>query len=442
MKNYWEHNRRSVPEGRQNQARGASPWKSRPVSNESPVRGDRCGATHDLCRPSGALDCLFADSRGLRPWLHYVVPPGLLHNPSFLLTLLLLGLLLGLLTGCEEQVSTTYGRRGMIGASSVNGTSVLSSMCESAGHRVKSWRYLSPMLYETDVIVWAPDDYEPPTKEVWEWLWEWLYASEGNARVLLYIGRDYDAGPEYWRRMKPKTAPPISGEYAQREKEAEQWVNMFRPATLKKSSDASFTFDRMKPKASVKSLTGPWAAGIDSQAVRIPRHTRLLPPEDADMLLGDEQGQPLVSEWADEEWEGRLILVENGSFLLNLPLVNTEHRKLAGKLVTSLGPPERSVIFLESGPGGPPIFAEDPTAEPPTGFALFGVWPISAVLLQLAALGIVFSLMRWLVFGVPRRLPRESLTDFGDHVSALGRLLASSRDRAYAYERLKEYFRV
>ncbi len=47
--------------------------------------------------------------------------------------------------------------------------------------------------------------------------------------------------------------------------------------------------------------------------------------------------------------QSQLLVVANGSFLLNAMLVNHEHRKLAGKLVDAIGPGGRDVVFLESG---------------------------------------------------------------------------------------------
>src|SRR5690606_31970976 len=86
-----------------------------------------------------------------------------------------------------------------------------------------------------------------------------------------------------------------------------------------------------------------------------------------------------------------------------------------------------------------PIRDEDPTVQNPTGLALFRVWPIGAVLTQLAALGIVFALLKWPIFGIPKRLARASATDFNSHVAALGRLLAGGRNRAYAIGLLMLY---
>jgi hypothetical protein len=356
-------------------------------------------------------------------------------------------MVLVLCVGCEEHVNTGYGKRGMGGANSVNGTSVLADMFESAGHRVKSWRYLSPMLNDANVIVWAPDDFEPPTDEVWNWLLLWL-EEPYTQRTLIYIGRDYDAGPEYWRAMRPKAPTAQQGEYRQRQLDAEGSLNNQRGVKLSRDKAGDLLTFQRDPRQQVKSLTGPWAAEVDASETQIVRETRIEPDSDATLLLGDEKGNPLVSEWQEQPSDynsqptGRLVVVENGSFLLNLPLVNKEHRKLAGKLVAHIGPPPQDVVFLESGSGGPSIHDADPKVEPPTGFALFGVWPIGAVLMQLAVLGLVFALMKWPVFGVPRKLQRVSLTDFGKHISALGRLLAATNDRAYAYERLREYFKT
>jgi hypothetical protein len=133
------------------------------------------------------------------------------------------------------------------------------------------------------------------------------------------------------------------------------------------------------------------------------------------------------------------MMIENGSWLLNARLVNHEHRKLAGRLVDTIGPPPRTVVFLESQAGGPQVRDTDPSSAPPTGLQLFRVWPIGAVLAQLAALGIAFALMKWPLFGTPQRGIREPLTNFASHVTALGRLLRYGRDRTHAVELLRVY---
>ena len=127
----------------------------------------------------------------------------------------------------------------------------------------------------------------------------------------------------------------------------------------------------------------------------------------------------------------------NGSFLLNLPLVEKEHRKLAGKLIAECGPGK--AVFLESDPMGPPVFEQEPGENHPTGMEAFTVWPIGAILLHFVALGILYIFARAAIFGRPQELPPEAVSDFGKHIHALGELLARTQDRRYARERLTYY---
>ena len=104
-----------------------------------------------------------------------------------------------LVAGCRnESISTVYGRRAA-NLRSANGTSVLASMFEKAGHKVSTWRRLSPKLDGFQTIVWAPDSFEPPSLEEREYLEGWL-ADKPN-RTVIYIGRDYDPLPDYWTQM-------------------------------------------------------------------------------------------------------------------------------------------------------------------------------------------------------------------------------------------------
>jgi len=352
------------------------------------------------------------------------------------------------LVGCDsERVESTYGQRKGWGETSLNGTRVLSNMFDRAGHKVRSWKYLSPSLEKADVIVWAPDDFEPPSWEVQEWLYYWLVEGDTTLppRVLIYVGRDFDAEPNYWSSVQSQAPVGLEAEYKRRLSKAQTRVAKNRPTKLEEQDPNSwFELDESATPKKLVKLQGPWSEGVDNTAIDIHRHTQLTPNyNDCEVLLSDERGNPLVSEKTFNDYRdwpaGRLIMIENGSWLLNAQLVNHEHRKLAGKLVDSIGAPERHVVFLESDEDGPPISEEDPSASPPTGFGMFFVWPIGAVLSQLAALGIVVALMKWPLFGVPRRLRGRSATDFASHVSALGRLLRDGRDRSYAIKLLRLY---
>jgi hypothetical protein len=131
--------------------------------------------------------------------------------------------------------------------------------------------------------------------------------------------------------------------------------------------------------------------------------------------------------------------VANGSFLLNLPLVNHEHRKLAGQLIEEVGPPQQNVVFLESRWRDPPILEEEPSTKLPTGMEIFHEWPANWILLQLSIVGILFCFWRFPIFGRPLTPRPEAISDFGKHIQALGELLQQSQDRAYATTRILHY---
>ncbi|MGH7192227.1 MAG: hypothetical protein ACREJM_01695, partial [Candidatus Saccharimonadales bacterium] len=120
-------------------------------------------------------------------------------------------------------------------------------------------------------------------------------------------------------------------------------------------------------------------------------------------------------------------------------LVKHENRKLAGKLIESIGPPRQHVVFLESDPGGPPVSNEEPREHQRTGLDILGIWPFSLIFLHLVAVGLLFCYSRYPIFGRARPLEAPALADFGRHVAALGTLLERTRDRAYALNRVAHY---
>jgi hypothetical protein len=137
--------------------------------------------------------------------------------------------------------------------------------------------------------------------------------------------------------------------------------------------------------------------------------------------------------------DSQILVVANGSFLLNASLVNHEHRKLAGKLIEQVGKPNAQVVFLESRHDGPRIHDADPAAKTATTLSVFQVWPTNWILLHLAAVGIIFCFSRFLVFGRSRATEPPGTSDFGKHVDAVATLLRQSRDAAYARSRMQHY---
>ncbi len=378
---------------------------------------------------------LFSQSPPLPFFLSSLLSP-LSPLPSTLYPLLSLALLL--LAGCSRDIETIYGQReGSEASTSVNGTAVLADMFTLAGHRVSSWQMLSPRLQQkADCIVWFPNDFEPPSKEVCQWLEDWL--SEKPDRTLIYVGRDFNAAPWYWEHVLPDAPPEQRELIRQRLADAKDSNNRARKNDIKTKRIDWFTLDRTRSSKKVKSLQGDpsWLEDIDASHADIELNDRLQPSDNAEVLLrsGDDM---LVSR---ELWnDSRLIVVANGSFLLNLPLVNHEHRKLAGKLIAEIGEPAKNVVFLESYPGGPSIRGKDPEASMPTGLEMFNIWPTNWILMHLAMIGVLFCFMRWPIFGRPRPSEPIGASDFGRHVEALALLLKRSGDRNYARSKMLQY---
>lgn len=371
--------------------------------------------------------------------------------------------------GCAPKgVATTYGKRGgTSGGPSVNGTAVLAGMFEEAGHRVITWRRLSPKLEQCNTIVWVPDDFQPPTLEQRAFVEQWLFEESG--RTLIYVGRDYDAESDYWGELQAAAPAEQLLEVTRRMATAQARHDSQRARMPKAEAADWFTVFRDEPHRIAKKLEGPWSTGIVGSKTDIQMNARLEALSDSEIkawqLRADNQwhdaaeftrlltsdDEAIVTQVTIDDWsDSKIIVVGNGSFLLNLPLINHEHRKLAGKLISECDPGR--VAFLESGYGGPMVFDKEPGTDMPTGFAAFTVWPIGFILIHFAVFGILLCIAMFPIFGRARGVATEVNSesalgtavsvvraDFGKHITALGELLETTEDRQYARDRITYY---
>jgi hypothetical protein len=205
----------------------------------------------------------------------------------------------------------------------------------------------------------------------------------------------------------------------------------------------------------VTQLDGPWSAGIDVALCDIYTQGLLQIPTDEELHTLWSDSEPsayrrpafavllstgpttLVSRVTKPAWgNGQLIVVTNGSFLLNLPLVNHEHRKLAGHLIQACQGGSR-VAFLESGPEGPLLL--DWTVPPkPAETAREQV----LVLVHWCVLGLAYCFCVFPIFGRPKTLPDTTPAEFVQHIDALGELLKRTRDEQYAWRQIEHYYAI
>lgn len=340
-----------------------------------------------------------------------------------------------LAAGCARELPSDYGHRR--GTPSVNGTAVFGNMLVQAGHKVRSWRWLSPRVQESaDVIVWAPDNFGPPEEKVRRWIEDWLLAKPG--RTMIYVGRDFDGASSYWSQVRQGTQGAQYKELSLRL--AESQADFSVEASSAKDADGEwFKIETKHPSRQVTTLQGApaWIAGIDPKKARVEIGHRLKPPDFAEVLLSSD-GDALVArhEWGDSQ----LLVVTNGSFLLNVAIVNHENRKLAQALVdqVSVGAPPgtvKQVFFMDA------MFRDrlDIKEVEPADKRRDLSSPLTLIILQLAFLGAIYTAARWPIFGVPRGAESQHLSDFGKHVEALGDLLERNGNAERARERLAHY---
>ena len=390
--------------------------------------------------------------------------------------------LLSLLTlaGCgysSSEVNTIYGRRLGKGATSVNGTGVFARMFTNAGHRVYSRGRSGGKIDDCDVIVWAPDRFSPPTEDERSAIQTWL--SEGYGRTFIYIGRDYDAGVEYWQRAASLATAAdaeidadTTEEYLRRAA-LELAVFEAARANIPADEDATwFVVSRDHPPARVTGFTGPWSENFDAASANIWTRSRFEIPEsrelDADPYyfdeksvyhevllatapqidLGDddpfdeaggfraEEGTPLVTQITHPYWEdSSVITIPNGSFLLNLPLVNHEHRRIAARIVDECGIDPMRVAFWDRDTFSP----ADATAEQHHQWSILTTWPLNFILLHFGVLGLMYIMWKYPIFGPAKDLPPPSTSDFAHHINAMGDLMAATNEVGYARAKLQAY---
>jgi hypothetical protein len=340
-----------------------------------------------------------------------------------------LTVLAGCASGPETDFSFSQGK-------SLNGTSVLSSALQAEGHEVEAAIRASDEVanWAQGIIRFSPYP-GPPDRAEATWYQNWL--SDGVDRWLIYVARDFDASLEYWQSIVDQlagNAAPEERQEAERARDlAADWVNHL-PPKASKPADAAHWFETekaLKPPRVCARLSGRWAMGVDAAAARVwlhePIHTK-----DGDVLLaGDDK--PIV---IDKLLRGgnRLLLIANGSFLLNGALVANGRLPLVRRLFEWIGPDSCQIALLE----GDSVM--EAAATPPT------LWDLARrivsfrwIAAQMGIAALAAALARAPRLGRPHDGPDASIDRPADHARALGALLARTGSVQTAQELIERY---
>ena len=393
------------------------------------------------------------------------------------LVFLIFGLLLAAGCGRSEKLVTEYGKvAGDLGGTSVNGTGVLLEMFRDRGSAVKRFRKISPQLEKYDTVVWFPDETDYPQIEVTEALEDWLRS--GYYRTLIYVGRDFDAELDYLQQAIQSPTVKNREEMLRRLAEAKLRQDQRRSEYLVDRETKSCRWFEHQPltRRKANQVTGQWAENVNNKLTNIEFATVLGPPQ---KLLDESwnEVQPLVTtdgidfaysigEAEDSQANGhqinenKIIIVSNGSFLLNYGLVNHEHRKLASAMIDECQF-QSNVVFLESGPGGISVSDKDSTSN--NAWAWISEPPLRYIVPHFLLWGLLFCFAYFPIFGRPRRrLPTRSNSSenptpftstisqadinpantFRSHIVAMGKLLQRTQQPVRAAEKIRQYHEI
>ncbi|QGJ72289.1 Hypothetical protein PBC10988_40070 [Planctomycetales bacterium 10988] len=356
------------------------------------------------------------------------------------------------LVGCDEVLPTGYAK--WMQGTSVNGNTIFQTLMRSdPSFTVTTRDEVTPRLQERgDCFLWFPDRLISPSEREIEWFEDWL--TEKDDRVMVYVGRSYDAAESYWSQaipMIPAQRQNVRSEMEYRRAQDRIYYDSLLKGVPKEEINPWYTsLPSGRPigdPIAQNYLRGSqeWTKGLLPKDLHVVADRKMIPPLDAEVLLALD-GEVIVSRVSYQTFEGgksHLILVSNGSFLLNLPLVNSTNRELATRLLDEIERLRKdqptTAVFLESGAGGLTIRDRSTPPEVQQSWSFFSEPPLDLIFMQIALVGIFFIFSRWPIFGRPRKEEEASLTDFGRHVKAIGDLLRRAEKTGYAQQRLYHY---
>ncbi len=356
------------------------------------------------------------------------------------------------LPGCqEEKLVTEYGKiAGIDGSTSLNGVSVFADMFAERGFRVKRRQKISPRIEQYDTLVWFPDDYSCPSPEVTEALNRWL--ENGWERTLIYVGRDYSAQSDYLADVMQSAPVEQKEEYLRRIAEAkldeDTGEAKYDYHWLDDDLDSCDWFERESvPRKKATKFGGGMSSGLDPAESNIELSTLLVPiPKTSGssekwkvtpwLTANDKDFVFQLERSYSRGDDNKILVVANGSFLLNYSLVDRQNRKLAGQLIDQCNE-YGDVLFLESGPFG--IDVSDSDMVNHNSWAWIAQPPLRYIVPHFLMWGILFCFVFFPIFGRPRMLKKRNTASFRNHVDAIGKLIGRSDLRNRALNKIQKY---
>ncbi|MEC7447458.1 MAG: DUF4350 domain-containing protein, partial [Planctomycetota bacterium] len=345
----------------------------------------------------------------------------------------------------QDRLPVRYGQRGGQGRVSLNGTSAFARLLQEYDLDVQSASRLTPRIDRYDVLFWFPDSDREDYAEEQERLETWLRS--GTDRRLIIVGRHYDATIDYLTQIGQSQDSEQGLDYRRRLAEA---VSVSHLESLKQQETYFDGWVEWTPGSRRRSsqLGGPWATGLENANLTTSRYPNIPSAEDQKShptrsyeVKLEADGEPFAVAIQDSLWNGgEVIVVSNGSFILNYGLTDERNRQVVANMLDDLDFEDYfwGALFLESDEAGLPVMQREESGQK-TMWDWMTEWPFSFFIPHFLVLGILIYFVFYPIFGRPKNLALPSSTDFGQHVEALGELMEKTRDRAYAIQHINHY---
>ncbi|HMO13612.1 MAG TPA: hypothetical protein PKD64_04390 [Pirellulaceae bacterium] len=334
-----------------------------------------------------------------------------------------------------QEVDQRYGEVRGHAAQSMNGLSVFTQMLRQNNVEVDFYRTLSESMSTADLLVWIPDRFNAPTPaEINEFNRRYR---EDALPPILFIGRDYDGAISYWQQILSQLPPEQQSRAAEYLTELrEQWTR--RRNTNGGFQNDWFTYhstDRWQP---VSTLRGTLAEGVDVSNTNMVLTGQFHMPDlyDGDVLLLAD-GEPFVFWLPRHKYhQADVLVIANGSLLLNVSLVNHENRKIVQNLIDQLEP-QRVAILGSTGQEVSETSNNENPFENPLNWVR--VPPLNWIIPHMIFFGILYCFCYFPIFRRPRELPPENVSEFKSHIEAVAILLETTKDKRYAKGAIDHY---
>ncbi|MEC8864728.1 MAG: DUF4350 domain-containing protein [Planctomycetota bacterium] len=345
----------------------------------------------------------------------------------------------------QDRLPVRYGQRGGQGRVSLNGTSAFARLLQEYDLDVQSASRLTPRIDRYDVLFWFPDSDREDYAEEQERLEAWLRS--GTDRRLIIVGRHYNATIDYLTQIGQSQDSEQGLDYRRRLAEA---VSVSHLESLKQQETYFDGWVEWTPGSRRRSsqLGGPWATGLENANLTTSRYPNIPSAEDQKShptrsyeVKLEADGEPFAVAIQDSLWNGgEVIVVSNGSFILNSGRTDERNRQVVANMLEDLDFEDYfwGALFLESDEAGLPVMQREESGQK-TMWDWMTEWPFSFFIPHFLVLGILIYFVFYPIFGRPKNLALPSSTDFGQHVEALGELMEKTRDRAYAIQHINHY---